>query len=70
MRSINSTSGTAATGKKARVAGAAATDSAAAAKPVDGALVISTVARHGVSKPVKNFRITFWGVQGSCPLFP
>ncbi len=45
-------------------------DSAAMTGPVDGRLVVSTVARHGVRKPIKNFRITFWGVQGSCPLFP
>src|SRR3954465_12349532 len=22
------------------------------------------------SRPIKNLRITFWGVQGSCPIFP
>jgi len=26
--------------------------------------------QSGHNQPIKNLRITFWGVQGSCPIFP
>src|SRR4051794_27865741 len=32
----------------------------------------STVATSngGAGTPIRNMRVTFWGVQGSCPIFP
>lgn len=67
MSSINSSSG-----KPAVVEGKPAGASQAPVyEPGDGRAVVSTiVAGHGRRKPVKNLRVTLWGVQGSCPLFP
>lgn len=45
-------------------------DAATVVEPVGVGVGVSTVATHGTGVPVKNLRITFWGVQGSCPLFP
>lgn len=70
MSSINSTSAPSVIAGEARTGGGPAPGSATAAEAGNGRIAVSTVVRHGVSKPVKNFRITFWGVQGSCPLFP
>lgn len=33
-----------------------------------GVAVAGTQSSH--SQPIKNLRVTFWGVQGSCPIFP